>query len=41
MSGREAGHPEVLNGRNPWWREAWEGLSPEQRGTIKNAFQAR
>lgn len=33
-------HPEVLNGRNPWWREAWEELSPEERESIKRAFRS-
>ena len=32
-------HPEVLNGRNPWWREAWMKLSPSQRTAVWDAMK--
>jgi hypothetical protein len=32
-------HPAVLQGRNPWWREAWEALQPPDRKAIKEAMR--
>lgn len=31
-------HPQVLDGRNPWWREAWMELSPSQRTAVWDAM---
>jgi hypothetical protein len=33
-------HPQVLAGRNPWWREAWEGLDPEDRQEVNQAVRS-
>jgi hypothetical protein len=30
--------PEVLQGRNPWWREAWEELDPRDRKAVNEAI---
>lgn len=29
---------QVLEGRNPWWREAWENLTPSQRTAVADAM---
>ena len=31
--------PEVLRGRNPWWREAWDELAPSDRRAIQEAMR--
>jgi hypothetical protein len=33
-------HPQVLVGRNPWWREAWEGLDSEDRHEVEQAVRS-
>jgi hypothetical protein len=30
--------PQVLEGRNPWWREAWEELPASDRSAVKEAW---
>jgi len=30
---------EVLEGRNPWWRQAWEELSAPDRHAVQQAWK--